>query len=593
MSADCFISAYKTSVSRAASLSWALPDYRVPRDPKTVEIQSAAPIRLRAARNDYESFQLALIPTSGDFTDVKEELLGDLVGPGGATISATEVDLFYEYYTQVVTPTDETCAPGWYPDALVPTTSGADGKGAPLTAPHNRVFTFFTTVHTPADAAPGTYKGTLRVSANGGGWQATVPFEVVVWDFALPKKNTILTAYGYGRGIPWDYHNAETEEDRRLVFDKYLALADKYRISPFESTPLDQIGIEWRPDANPPCCEPDFANFDAEIERVLSTYNFTSFRVNVFHADEIEGYGFDTPEYQAMYKDYATKLHAHLKEKGLLDFALGKSFDEPTPAQYPYISKIFALLTEYAPGLKLVLTEEPNVGFCEELDKTGARIKYWVPLSAYYSEERAAARREVGEESWIYVCTGPKAPYCTEFIDHPGVEERIRFWQMYERGIVGDLMWALAYWTSDRAFPNSFQNPYLDPMGYIAGNAGATSAKAYWGNGDGRFVYPPLTAAVPGMNDGKFVADAPNPSLRLDSVRAGIQDYELCATLARLAADRELTPTERERIAQLFDFDAITTDLTHFTTDPRVIHERREAIAEMVEVLSKRAPAKK
>jgi len=59
-----------------------------------------------------------------------------------------------------------------------------------------------------------------------------------------------------------------------------------------------------------------------------------------------------------------------------------------------------------------------------------------------------------GEKFWWYICTGPKAPYCTLFIDHPGTELRVWLWQTWQRNIEGVLVWQTNYWTSNTAYPD-------------------------------------------------------------------------------------------------------------------------------------------
>ena len=566
-------------------LSWTIADRNVPRDPEFVSIAKPSTIRVCAPKNGYESFQLILMPKSGELSGLNLSLAGDLVGPDGATISRDNVELFYEYYHETTIPTDRTCAPGWYPDALVPVTDGADGHGAPLVAERDRNFTFFTTVYVPATTPAGVYHGVVNLAANDGGWRATIPFEVEVWDFALPVKNTIMTAYGYGDGIPFEYHNCHTDEERHMIFDKYLEIAEKYRLSPCEANPLDRFDVKWFPDADPPCCEFDFTRYDAEIERLLAKYHFTKFRVELNPlCGNIEGYGFDTPEYQSMVKDFLVKLQAHLEEKGWLDLFFGLCWDEPDLNAYEGIARALGLVRQYAPKLRVMLTEEPNDVFAELLEKYDARLDYWVPLASNYSSEQAAKRKAKGEESWIYICTGPKAPYCTEFIDHPRLEERIRFWQIYERGIIGDLMWAMTYWNCDGVDEDNAQDPYLDPASYIPF---AAASRASWGNGDGRFLYPPLVGRTPGREGGKLITTGPNPSLRLDAVRAGIQDFETLTILKKLASETPLSEEQRARIDALFDFSAISADMTHFTNDPLVVMKQRRQVAEAIVELQK------
>lgn len=589
------------------SFSWCEQDRRIPKKAKEKKIGAAEPIRIYAAKNDFESFQVALCPSvERGIYGITGAVVGDLTGPNGATISAENVDLRYAYYHYVANPTDKTCAVGYYPDALVPLEAGRDGNGAPLVVGPRENLPIWTTVRVPADAAPGTYRGAIRLSGTtetrernriiADEYDATIPFELVVWDFALPAKNTLETAYGLSANEIWRYHNCKTEEDKRAVFEKYLKMFGDYRISPYNPAPLDGIGVKWFPEENPPRCELDFSRFEKEMTRVFAQYNFTNFRLPFeglgwgTYAEsaegEIAGYAGDTPQYKAMIADYGKKLQEGLRERGLLDAAYVYWFDEPEPKDYGFVARGFGKLKKYAPEIDRMLTEEPSPEFRKILEENDASIDVWCPVSPAYDEAQGKIEKDAGNRFWWYVCTYPKEPYCTEFTDHPPVEMRIWHWQTFERGISGCLVWASNYWTSSAAYPDEAQDPYRDPMAYVSGYSTPAGTKQFWGNGDGRFVYPPLSAATPGRNDGKPIFDEPVASARWEMIREGVQDYEMLSMLKSLTEKRDLTSEQRKKVEEIFDFSPITTDMTHFSTDPKPLLEKRRAVAELIVELS-------
>jgi hypothetical protein len=288
-----------------------------------------------------------------------------------------------------------------------------------------------------------------------------------------------------------------------------------------------------------------------------------------------------TPQYEAMLADYLKKIETHLREKGWLNLVYIYWFDEPDPKDYEFVAEYTARLKKYAPGLQRMMTEEPNAGFIEALEKAGTNIDIWCPVTENFNDEEAQKRMALGERFWWYVCTGPKEPYCTLFIDHPGTELRVWYWQAFQRDIIGSLVWESTYWTSSAAFPNEAQNPYEDPMGYVSGYSTPAGSKQYWGNGDGRFIYPPLSAATPGRDDGKAVLEPPVSSIRWEMIREGIQDYEMLNMLRDL---KEKCPDLAEQIdALLVVPEGITSSMTDFTTDPRPIYEHRRKVAKLLE----------
>ncbi|MCL2742496.1 MAG: DUF6067 family protein [Planctomycetaceae bacterium] len=576
---------------------WAEADWKVPRKRIVPAPETKKQILITAAKNDFEDFQIVVKAAdnapiqnlTGSVTDLKS---------GNNIIPAKNVELLYAYYHFVHSKTDATAMIADYPDALPP-------LDKPLTVAAGNNQPVWICVKVPADAAAGTYTGTVELTAEKGMKPLVIPFAVKVWNFALPKVNRHETAYGFNPGLAFQYHNAKTDADKRKVLDSYWQLFADHRISIYDPTPLDNFSVKWLPDDNEPeksKCEIDFSRCDAELSRVIEKYNFSHFRVRgyglgsgTFHArtdPAILKYGEDTPQYKAMMADYYTKYVNHLKEKNWLEKAYVYWFDEPAPRDYEFVANGTAKLQKYAPGLSRMMTEEPNPGFLEALKKANTTLDIWCPVSYNFDYDAARKRMDKGERFWWYVCTGPKAPYCTLFIDHPATELRVWHWQAWQREVIGSLVWQSNYWTSNAAFPDSFQNPYEDPMGYVSGYSTPKGSKAKWGNGDGRFIYPPLSAAVPGMNDGKPNFDKPVSSIRWEMIREGVEDYEMFYKLRELVKDLagKLSDAEREAANKLLEVpESVSRTMTDFTIDPRPLYEHRQKVGDMLEKLIEKA----
>lgn len=335
----------------------------------------------------------------------------------------------------------------------------------------------------------------------------------------------------------------------------------------------------------------DFAAWDRAMEQAIDRWHFNSFRLGIpgmgggtFHArtePELLGFGEETPHYQALFQDYCRQIERHLRAKGWLDEAFVYWFDEPDPKDYAFVMNGFAKLKAAAPQINRMLTEQVEPALIG-----GPNI--WCPISHHYDHESAERRRAEGESFWWYVCTGPKAPYCTLFIDHPGTELRVWLWQTWQRKIDGILVWQTNYWTSSAAYPDHPQNPYEDPMGWTSGYSTPAGAKRPWGNGDGRFIYPPLAAAD--ANPSGPVLEGPVDSIRWEMLRDGIEDYEYLAILRRLieAKRRKLSASQRASYAALLEVPGeITKDMTTFTTDPAPIERHRHRVALAIAELSR------
>lgn len=550
---------------------------------RALPTESSPAGRLSAARNDYEALQMVVRPT--ETLKGLTAAAGPLVGPDGATIPAESIRILRVYYHFVDHPTDATGVRDWWPDALPP-------LGEPIDVPAGENQPLWVLIHVPKDAKPGDYAGEVLLKAEG--WSATVPIRLHVWKFALPARNHIETAFGLSAGDIFRYHQLNTEADKRRVLDMYCQSFAEHRISPYDPVPLDPIRVNFVPEADPPRAELDFSAFDPAMTRAVEKFHFTNFRLPLqgmgggsFHArhePKIANYGEDTPQYKAMFSSYVKQLEEHLRTKGWLQMAYVYWFDEPAPKDYEFVTKGMQRLKRYAPGLARMLTEEPN----DELLGHDPAVDIWCPVTPRYDHEAAEKRRAHGERFWWYVCTGPKAPYCTLFIDHPATELRVWLWQTWQRNIAGILVWRANYWTSSAAYPEEPQNPYEDPMGYRSGYSTPRGEKRFWGNGDGRFIYPALAAATPGASGPDPVLQPPVSSIRWEMLREGIEDYEYLYLLRELLGnnrDRLAPEGVKEYEALLEVPDSITRDMTTFTTDPAAIYARRKAVAEAIEQL--------
>jgi len=571
--------------SDKVGLWWASSGWKISPDKPLPTAQSQA-VMIRAARNEAEAAQLVVRPTA----PLKALTLrpGELTGPGGAAIPARNVEVLKVRYVNVERPTDKSAAPGLWPDPLPPL------KG-PIDLEPNKNQPFWVRVKAPRDVPAGTYKGSIRLA--GQDYNADVTLHVEVYDFVLPDRMTCTTAFGFSAGNVFRYQKITDAEQKRQVIDKYWASFSAHHISPYDPAPLDDPKVTW-PRTNgstaPEQIKPsfDWAAWDAAMARGIDYYHFNSFRLSIpglgggtFHSrrePELLGYREETPQYKAAFGAYCRQVQEHLREKGWLDEAYVYWFDEPDPKDYQFVMNGFNKLKEAAPDIHRMLTEqvEPNlVG--------GPNI--WCPVSNNYKHEPAEEQRKHGEKFWWYVCTGPKAPYCTLFIDHPGTELRIWLWQTWQRKIDGILVWQSNYWTSPAAYPdaNQPQNPYEDPMGWRSGYSTPDGEKRPWGNGDGRFIYPPEAAAD--AHPSGPVLDGPVDSIRWEMLRDGIEDYEYLAILKKLleAKKDKIAAGRRQEYAALLDVpQEITRDMTTFTKDPAPIEARRDRVARAIVQLS-------
>ncbi|MCH7558416.1 MAG: DUF4091 domain-containing protein [Planctomycetes bacterium] len=575
-----------TASTEQVGLWWASSGWKISPDKPLPETKGRT-IMIRAARNEAEAAQLVVRPIVSlrSFT----VRAGTLTGPGGAAIPAKNVEVLKVRYVNVTHPTDKSSVAGLWPDPLPPL------KG-PVNLEANKNQPFWIRVKVPRRVPAGIYTGSIHLIAQN--YSADVTLRVEVYDFVLPDRMTCTTAFGFSTSNVFRYQKLSDSKHKRQVLDKYWASFGAHHISPYNPAPLDRLKVTWpkvsksiKPEQLKPVF--DWTTWDKAMERGIDYYHFNSFRLSIpglgggtFHSrrePELLGFSEDTPHYKAAFNAYCHEVQEHLREKGWLDEAFVYWFDEPAPRDYEFVMNGFAKLKRAAGDINRMLTEQVE-------PKLIGGPNIWCPISHNYKHEPAEQRRRQGEKFWWYVCTGPKAPYCTLFIDHPGTELRVWLWQSWKRKIDGILVWQTNYWTSSAAYPDPEhpQNPYEDPMGWRSSYSTPKGAKKPWGNGDGRFIYPPEAAAD--AHPAEPVLDGPVDSIRWEMLRDGIEDYEYLAILSRLlkAKKDKLTTQQHKKYAALLEVpESITTDMTTFTKDPAPIEARRDRIARVIAKLNR------
>ena len=567
-------------------LWWASSGWKISRDKPLPKARGQAVV-IRAARNEVEAAQLVIRPAIS--LKALSVRASTLTGPAGAVIPANNVDVLKVQYVDVTRPTAKSSVPGLWPDPL-------PAIKAPFTLIANKNQPFWIRVKVPHTAPSGTYTGHIRLS--GQNFDADVTLRVEVYDFVLPDRMTCTTAFGFSTGNVFRYQKLSNEKHKRQVLEKYWASFSAHHISPYNPAPLDGFKVTWpkitesiKPEQLKPVF--DWTAWDKAMQRAIDKYHFNSFRLSIpglgggsFHSrrePQLLGFSEDMPHYKAAFNAYCRQLQKHLRHKGWLDEAYVYWFDEPAPKDYEFVMNGFHKLKNAAPDINRMLTEQVE-------PKLIGGPNIWCPVSSNYKHEPAEQRRRHGEKFWWYVCCGPKAPYCTLFIDHPGTELRVWLWQTWKRRIDGILVWQTNYWTSTAAYPDpeSPQNPYEDPMGWVSGYSTAKGNKRPWGNGDGRFIYPPLAAAD--AHPAGPILDGPVDSIRWEMLRDGIEDYEYLVILEKLlkAKKDKLTARQYKQYSTLLDVpEAITKDMTNFTKDPAPIEARRDQIARAIAKLNK------
>jgi hypothetical protein len=536
-------------------------------------------ILIEAARGEFEAAQLVLNAGPAGATLQAIEI-GELKGRKGR-IPGSAIRVCEIATVKVENPSDYLGGPGDYPDPLPP-------LALPLQLPASRNQALWILVRVPDDTPAGHYQGEIKLKTAAG--TGSVALQIQVFDFTLPKETHLRSGFGINHQPVKRYHQLKTREQELAVYEKYLQSFAEHRIAPYSFSAYSPVQVHFEGQGDARKVIIDWKSFDAAARKYLDSgwFNAFSFPVQGLgggtfferRPGEFGGFKFGTPDYERLWGDYIRQVEAHLRGNGWLKQAYVYWFDEPDKKDYEFVNERMKKLKTAAPGLTRLLTEQPEPELFGNVD-------LWCALTPHWTPKLVQERRAAGEEIWWYICCGPKAPYVGEFIEHPAVEMRLWPWQSWQYGVQGILIWDTAYWTSETAFPDSLQDPWRDPMSYVVGYGTPKGTRQFWGNGDGRYLYPPRRDP---NQPAEPCLDGPVSSLRWENLRDGMEDYEYLWLLkqqierVKAKADARLL-TEAQ--ALLMVPGTISKDTTHFTSDVRPLLEQRRKIAAMIEKLQK------
>jgi len=499
-------------------------------------------VRIYAAGNEYEPFQLVLTPKKqlGNVKIVPHTL----TGAKNARIAAWNISVKNVEYVNCTEPTSKDAAPGLYPDPLPDHT--------PFAAPAATNSAVWITVYVAPKTPAGEYKGTIDVIAGGLG-KVVVPLSLRVWSFTLPSVSRLKTAYGNGMGWPFTYNNASTTEQRRKTLDLYNLDFFRHRVSPYAPYASYDIGIKTENGA----VKLDFADFDKAIGKFFPLFN--SFMLPRFAMADDVGFG-KGPDGERMKIDYMRQVAEHLVDKGVLDKGYDYITDEPQPEVYGDIVEAAKIVRMADQRIKILLTKKVE-------DKLIGSVDIWVPIGPDFDEARCKERQAKGEEVWWYLCTWPKHPWPGYFIDYPAIDLRMYHWMTWRYGLNGILYWETCYWQD---------NPWEKPMSQ------PDHRKWNWGNGDGHLLYP---ATESPSKD--FVAKGPVDSIRWETIREGIEDWDYFRMLqdkidATPAAKRS-TPAYIAAQDAMSQVNGCIKSFTDYNKDPTQAESIRFAVAKAIE----------
>jgi hypothetical protein len=490
---------------------------------KTDAPGTTSAIALSSARGETVDTQVIVqAPTSG-LTNVNLSASA-LTGPGGATIPASNLTLYREYYITVTGTasygggSNPPLGSGTYPEPLIPFTDPETGAplcatsatlkacGAAISAGQNQPYWIDISVpHGATNAPPGTYTGTISVTADQG--TTTVPVTLTVWNFGLPTQPSELSLWTLW---PPASGNTTATLAQSLMRNKVMSW---YDVAANASSDMTNLGLK---------------------RTGLDGYYFIGIQCNGSYSSIPS-----TSQINAAAANFPAGLG--------LDFYLADELNGCT-ADYTPIKTMAANAHAANRSVKTMMTINTT-----NSNLYGA-VDHWVLLDSV--QQWPSLPFTGGGDLWSYTSCNAGFGNTPEWmVDYPPINERIQAGFLnWTQGATGILYYRADGWTAGNAI-GSWNNVDTTACGGGLGRPG-----------DGIFLYPPAPIA----------STESAPGIRLKAIRDGIQDYEYAQILTNLGQVPFLNSV----------IQPIATSWTNWSHDPNALESARLQLGQQLHLLS-------
>jgi Domain of unknown function (DUF4091) len=432
---------------------------------RTDSIGGTSSVQLSGARGETLDAQIVVQGPVNGLTNVNLTA-SSLTGPSGSSIAAFNMSLYREHYIAVTGTgnygggSNPPEGSGTYPEPLIPfndpetgallcgTSASLKACNASVSAGQNQPYWIDVSVpHGATNTPPGTYSGTITVTADQG--SVTVPVSVTVWNFELPVQPTELSIWSLW---PPAAGNTVTTLARALMRNKVMgydsaanAAADmtNFGLNRSGLNLYYLVGIQ---------CSGSSISLPSTSQIDAAAANFpASLPLDLYLADELNG---------------CSAAYSPLKTMGTNAHAANRS--------------VKTMMTTNAP--------DPNL--YNEGDGKSA-IDHWVLLDSV--QQWPALPFTGGGDLWSYTSCNTGFGNTPEWLlDYPPINERIQSGFLnWTQGATGILYYRADGWTAGNAI-GSWNNVDTTACGSGLGRPG-----------DGIFLYPPApiasTESAPGI----------------------------------------------------------------------------------------------
>ncbi len=489
----------------AATVSAAGATFKVRRDQPPLASRS---VGMSAARNEFEAFQILV---TGPATGVRAAATA-LSGNG---TSIGPVRLHREDLIRIGTTSapDAIVGAGAYlPDALVPDVDEIAGErrnafvGFNVASGETRAI--WGEVRVPASAPAGTYTGSVTVQFAEG--SATVPVRLTVYDFTLPARASLKSAFGLSYGtLPAGHGISSAGTAFPALRARYDQLALDHRVSLSTHDDGDASMAHFDATYGPyvggtaPTLTPGAALTSVQyLGGLVDTATLEAWYDHAAGqgwADRLLQYTCDEPPQTCAWTDIPGRLRAAKAANPAYRTLLTTTLGEVRDAEARYGISIQRDLELVVPVINM-LDDKPGQRYAGPQAQTYAAFVASGPRKELWSYQSCMSHGCGGTSSYF---TG----WPSYMIDASAVRNRAMQWLEFLYGVTGEVYYETTMAYSHDAWSNQWD---------------------FSGNGDGTLFYPGTPARIGGTTQ------IPVASLRLKMIREGMEDYEYLKMLADL-----------------------------------------------------------
>ncbi|MCK4649558.1 DUF4091 domain-containing protein, partial [bacterium] len=511
-------------------------------------------VNLSVCRNEYEGFQLVIIPFEKDIKGINFTCTDLLNKKTGEKILAENIEVFLVGYISTAGRKTKykTRYLGDWPDPLL--------SYKPFDIRKNEVQPVWVNVYVPPGMPAGEYIGSIKLSPKNAE-VLSLGLKVRVWDFELPKSSSFSTAISMNEWHVANYYKklfpsitsfSSPQVDE--ILKRYYQFLLQHRMNPcnlYDSCPphcptKEQLSYCINLGMNAHCIDCLVGGWSGSAEQFEKKYyNPSALKLR-----------------QKPWKEY----YEFAKGLGFEDKLFVHAFDEIFAAKD--IEKQIILFKRAADSIKEVAPEVKIECITYVLPELIGVVDIWCPSFSMFEKEREKyeERLKAGDELWLYCCLGsPEEGSAPSFVlESEASDLRIIPWICHKYGVTGFLYYAITHYkyncpAKGKAWPEKPWNPiYID--GY---------------NGEAVLIYPGV--------DGHPVS-----SIRMENLRDGIEDYDYLVILSDLV-ERLKGKKVSDKISSLvkeakeiLKVNNIVENSKSYTHSPQSIYKERERMANLI-----------